>query len=262
MHADVTLLDLRLRRRSLLGYSAGMALYALVIVELYPQFKNSLNLNQLTKHGSAVAALFGATGTLTSPAGWLNANIYANFLPLVMLLITVGYGAACIAGQDENGTLSLTATLPLTRTSILLQKAASLIAQAALLGAVTTICVAIGRASGLNIPVADLTGVAIAITLAGIDFGLIALAIGCWTGNRGTALGIAAAIAAGSYLISSLAPVIHWLRPVRYASLLYWSVGNNQLSHGLPAVSAVVLAATGIILLALAGLGFRRLDVH
>jgi ABC-2 type transport system permease protein len=63
MRADVTLLDLRLRRRPLLGFTAGMALYALVVVALYPQFKNSLSLNQLTKHGSAVAALFGATGT-------------------------------------------------------------------------------------------------------------------------------------------------------------------------------------------------------
>ena len=262
MRADVTFLDLRLRRRSLLGYTTGMALYTLVIVALYPQFKNSLSLDQLTRHGSAVAALFGATGTLTSPAGWLNANIYANFLPLIMLLITVGYGAACIAGQDEDGTLSLTAALPFTRTSILLQKTASLIAQAVLIAAATTICVAIGRGSGLAIPAAGLAGVAIAITLAGIDFGLIALAIGCWTGNRGTALGIASAIAAASYLISSLAPVVHWLRPARYASLLYWSVGNNQLTNGLTAGSAAVLAAAGITLLALAGLGFRRLDLH
>ena len=86
MHADVTRLDLRLRRRSLLGYTAGMALYALIIVALYPQFKDSVSLNQITKNGSAVAALFGATGSLTSPAGWLDTNIYVNFLPLIMLL--------------------------------------------------------------------------------------------------------------------------------------------------------------------------------
>ena len=40
MHADVSLLDLRLRRRLLLGYTLGMALYTLVIVVLYPQFKD------------------------------------------------------------------------------------------------------------------------------------------------------------------------------------------------------------------------------
>ena len=262
MRADVTRLDLRLRRRSLTGFAAGMAVYALVIVALYPQFKNSSNLNQLTRNGSAVAALFGATGTLTSPAGWLSANIYANFLPLIMLLVTIGYGAACIAGQDESGTLCLTTALPLTRTSILLQKAAALAGQAVLVGAATMICVAAGRDSGLAIPSGHLAGITIGITMAGIDFGLLALTIGCWTGNRGTALGIASAAAAVSYLISSLAPVVGWIRPARYASLLYWSVGDDQLTVGLSPASAAVLVAVGGLLLAAAALGFRRMDLH
>jgi ABC-2 type transport system permease protein len=29
-----------------------------------------------------------------------------------VLLLTIGYGAACLAGQDEEGTLALIATLP------------------------------------------------------------------------------------------------------------------------------------------------------
>ena len=62
MHADVARLDLRLRRRSLLGYTIGMALYALVIVVfLYPHSRTRLSLNQITKNDSAVAALFGPT---------------------------------------------------------------------------------------------------------------------------------------------------------------------------------------------------------
>ena len=129
-----------------------MALYALIIVALYPQFKNSVSLNQLTKNGNAVAALFGATGSLTSPAGWLDANIYANFLPLIMLLITIGYGASCIAGQDEDGTLSLAAALPIPRRTILLQKALTLAVQAVLLGLATMICVLIGRGFDLSHP--------------------------------------------------------------------------------------------------------------
>ena len=55
--------------------------------------------NLLGGVNSTVAALFGATGSLTSPTGWLNANIYSNFLPLVVLLLTIGYGASAIAGQ-------------------------------------------------------------------------------------------------------------------------------------------------------------------
>ena|SRR5487761_1255567 len=88
MLADITRLELRLRCRSAIGYAAGMALYTLVVVALYPSFKNSTSLNSLS--GSTAAALFGVTGQLTSPGGWLNANIYGNFFPLIMLILTIG----------------------------------------------------------------------------------------------------------------------------------------------------------------------------
>jgi hypothetical protein len=47
-----------------------------------------------------------------------------------MLLLTIGYGAACLAGQDEDGTLALMAVLPVRRHAILLQKASAMALQA------------------------------------------------------------------------------------------------------------------------------------
>ena len=206
MLADVSLLDLRLRRRLLIGYTLGFALYALVIVVLYPEFKNTTSLNNLTKHGSAAAALFGVTGSLTSPSGWLNANLYQNFLPLIMLLITIGYGASCLAGQDEDGTLSLVTTLPISRRNILVQKVATLALQAVVLAFVTMLCMVVGRGFDLTLPVANLAGVSVGVALLGIDFGLLAIAVGSWTGSRGMALGITASIAAASFLLSCTCP--------------------------------------------------------
>ncbi|HEY5117717.1 MAG TPA: hypothetical protein VIJ00_19505 [Nakamurella sp.] len=74
MTNDVALLDLRRRRRSMIGYTVGMGVYAFVIVALYPSFRNDTSLNQFTENGSTVAALFGANAPLTTPAGWLNAK--------------------------------------------------------------------------------------------------------------------------------------------------------------------------------------------
>jgi ABC-2 type transport system permease protein len=262
MRADIAILDLQLRRRALLSYVVGMALYALAIVALYPEFKDSAGLDQLTKNGSTIAALFGATGSLTSPTGWLDANIYENFLPLIMLLITVGYGASCIAGQDEDGTLALAAILPISRRSVVLQKIAALSVQALLLTIATMVCVVIGRSFDLAIPLPNVAGLSVGVALLGIDFGLCALAVGSITGSRGTALGITAALAAVSYLVSSLAPVVSWIRPARYASLFYWSVGDQQLANGLTLVSAIVLVSIGVVLTMAAVAGFRRLDLR
>jgi len=260
MHAEVALLDLRLRRRLLLGYMLGTALYTLVVVVLYPSFKDAANLDQFA--GSTAAALFGVTGQLTSPAGWLNGNVYQNFLPLVMLLVAIGYGASAVAGQDEDGTLSLATTLPVSRRRVLLQKVASLAAQALGLAVLTMLCVAVGRYFDLPVSAWHLAGMTLGVALLGLDFGLLALALGSWTGSRGVALGVTGGLAAASYLVSSLAPVVVWIRPAKYASLFYWSVGNGQLEKGLSGASAGVLLLVAAGLLVLAAAEFERLDLH
>ena len=194
----------------------------LVIVALYPSFKHSTELNKLTQGNSPLAALFGATGTLTSPAGWMNVNAYANFLPLIMLLLTIGYGASAIAGQNEDGTLGLLVVLPLARQRILAEKVATMIIQALILDLTVAACVYVGRAFQVTLDPWHVATATLAVLLLGIDLGLIALALGAATGSRGTAIGIASALAAVCYLISSLAPVVHWIKPlaVRVAVLL------------------------------------------
>jgi ABC-2 type transport system permease protein len=259
---DITWLDMANRRRSLIGYCLGMAVYALVVVAMYPAFKTSTSLDKLIASDSTAAALFGVTGPISTSGGWLNGNIYANFLPLIMLLLTIGYGAACLAGQDEDGTLGLLAVLPVRRTAIVMQKAAAMAVQAAALTVTVAVLVIVGRSFQLNITVANVASVSAAVFLMGLDFGLVTMAAGSLTGRRGTAIGTGTALAAASYLISSLAPVASWIRPARYASLFYWSVGNSQISGGVSPGDYAVLTITGLCALAAAMLAFRRLDIH
>jgi ABC-2 type transport system permease protein len=261
VHTDVARLDASVRRRSTLGYTLGLAAYVLVVVALYPQFKDSTTLNDLTNGGSTVAALLGLTGSLTSPGGWLNANIYENFFPLVMLLLTIGYGAACVAGQDEDGTLALIAVLPRRRRSLIVEKAAAMVVQASILGAAVAVCVLIGRSFDLNVSAAHTVSVSLAVVLMGVDFGLITAAVGCLTGHRGTALGVGTCLAAASYLVSSLA-VVNWIRPYRYFSLFYWSVSNDQISNSVGLGGYAVLLCVGTFALGATVVAFHRLDLH
>jgi len=260
MLANITRLDLRLRRRSAIGYAAGMALYTLIVVALYPSFKNSTSLDSLS--GSTAAALFGVTGKLTSSSGWLNGNVYGNFFPLIMLLMTIGYGAACLTGQDEDGTLALIVALPMRRRAILGQKLCAMAVQALLLAAATTACVIIGRGFQLTVSAGDAVAIAASLTLMGLDFGLVTMAVGSFTGRRGSALGIASALAAASYLLNSLASTISAIRPGRYLSLFYWSVGNDQITNGVSVGDFAVLVGAGLCALTAAVVAFRGADLN
>ena len=262
MRPEIAQLDVSLRRRSLIGYSLGMALYALVVVALYPAFKHSNSLDSLVKNDSTAAALFGVNGAISTSGGWLNGNIYANFFPLIMLLMTVGYGAAALAGQDEDGTLCLIAALPLRRVRIVMQKAGAMAIQAIVLAATVAVCVLIGRSFQLNVTLPNALSISFAVVLLGLDFGLLTMAAGALTGRRATAIGVGAALAAASYLVSSLAPVVSWIRPARYASLFYWSVGNQQVTGGVSLADYGVLIAVALILVYATTVAFERLDLH
>jgi ABC-2 type transport system permease protein len=259
--AEVVTLDLSLRRKSLIGYSIGMALYVLAVVALYPSFKDSTDLDSLTESSPGLAAVFGISGSLTSPIGWLNANIYANFFPLLILLLTVGYGAFCLAGQERDGHLELVLSLPFRRKRVVLDKVAALVVQAAVFSLVVYLSVLVGRAFELDVDAGHLATTTLGVTLLGIDFGLLALAIGGATGNRGFALGVTSAVAAASYLISSLAPLVSWLEPLRYASLFYWTVANGQLDNGLAIGSVLLLVGVAAVLAGIAVTTFDRHDL-
>jgi ABC-2 type transport system permease protein len=239
-----------------------MAVYALVVVAMYPAFKTSTSLDKLIHTDSTAAALFGVTGRISSSGGWLNGNIYANFFPLILLLLTIGYGAASLAGQDEDGTLGQLAALPVRRTAIVAQKAAAMAIQAAVLTIPVAALVIIGRSFLLDITIANVASISAAIFLMGLDFGLLAMTAGALTGRRGAAIGAGTALAAASYLISSLAPVASWIGPARYASLFYWSVGKRPDQPRRQPGGYAVLIITDLCALAAAMLAFRRLDIH
>lgn len=262
MPIDIAWLDISGRRRGLIGYCLGMAAYALIVVAMYPAFKSSSSLDKLIHADPAAAALFGVSGSISSTGGWLNGNLYANFFPLIMLLLTIGYGAACLAGQDEDSTLGPLIVLPVRRAVIVAQKAAAMMAQAAVLALTVAVFVMFGRSFQLDITVGGIAASSAAVLLMSLDFGLVTMAVGALTGRKGIAIGAGTALAAASYLVSSMAPSVSWIRPGRYASLFYWSVGNNQITRGVSPGDWAVLIVTGLCALAAAMLAFRRLDVH
>ncbi len=262
MWPELTLLDLRLRRRSMLWYAVGMAVYAFLVVAMYPAMKNDTALSNMMKGNQTAAALFGASGSVTSPVGWANANLYANFLPLLVLLLTIGYGANAIAGQCEEGTLGVLATLPISRRRLLLEKTLTLVVVAVPMALATMAIMLLGPRYDLHLGVWPLTGTTLTLILLGVDFGLLALAVGTTTGHRGVALATTSVLAAAAYLVSSLAPVISWAHTFRYASPFYWAIGDNQLAGGPSATAISILTAIAIALLTAALASVPRLDIR
>ena len=142
---------------------------------------------------------------------------------------------------------ALGAFLPATTSR---EKIVGLAVQTFVLCAVSFLVVLTGFWFELHLGIWNMVTATSGVWLLGIDFGLLAMGIGAATGNRGLALGISSAVAAASYLLSSMAPVVSWLDPAKYASLFYYAVGNNQLGEGLgPGAFAVLAGAAAALTL-------------
>ena len=263
MAAELVAVDLATRRRSTIGYAAGMAVYTVVVVALYPAFKDATDLDEMLADQPGLSSLFGISGSLTTPPGWLSGNIYANFLPLILLFVTIGHGAATLAGEEGRGRLDLVLALP--RPTALGRRPEGGRDRADRHGR-----------RGRHVPrLAARPGVrgrrqrrstspttTLGALLMALAFGLAALAIGGGTGERGLAIGVASTIAAASYLLSSLGQTVAWLKPWRPLSLFYWSVGNDQLDRGLGWDGLAVLAASVTVALARIDRGVRTPRRH
>ena len=257
----LTRLDLRLRRRILVGTAVGAAAYLLVVVAAYPAFKDDTTLSEMLQSNSAAAAAFGINGSITSPAGWLNANMFANFGPLLALMLTIGYGANSIAGQAGDGLLGLTAAQPVTRAALLQQKTLALAVTALVVPVISFAVCLIGPQFDLTPDWTRLAAVTVSTALLAFDFGAVAMLVGALTGSKGAALGVASGLAAAAYLVSSLAPIIGGVHRLRWGSPFYWAVGDDQLTSGLTWADLLVLVVIAAILTAATLPSFRRLDI-
>ena len=261
MRTELLRLDLRLRRRMLVGTAVGAGAYLALVVAMYPAFRRDSSINELIEANPASAAAFGVSGSLTSPSGWLSGNMYANLGPLLALLLTIGYGAAAIAGQHTDGTLGVMATLPISRNRIVVQKACALVVVALLVPLASLAACLLGPHFELTPDWDALLGLTLALALLAFDFGTVALLVGALTGSRGAATGAAGSLAAISYLVSSLVPVVHVFHGVGRLSPFFWAVGDDQITHGPSALQLAALIGLGASLVTATIPAFRRLDI-
>ena len=180
-------------------------------------------------------------------------------MTLLFLVYAVGWGARGVAGEEEAGTLDLVLAHPVSRSRLVLEKLGALTLQLAILGGVLLVTVVVSaKAVSMDISSGRIAGAVLAVSLLGLLYGTLALAVGAATGKRATAIGVAAALAVAAYFLDGLGQVVDALEPWRRLSPFDW-VGD-PLREGLGA--RVIALAVGALLLAAAAVPlFNRRDV-
>lgn len=255
--------ELRMRAISLLVWLASVAALVLLVVAFYPQVRDNPSLNSVYGDMSpAMQSLLGGSN-LTSPVGYLNTQLFAFFLPAVLLVFGIGRGAAALAGEEEDRTLDLLLAQPVQRWSAYLQKAGALgLCVIALAAAAWVAVAALNSAVRFDLRLTNVAACCVQMGLFVLALSLVAQAIAAATGRRAIGLSVTAGYAVVSYVVYGLSDTVGWLRGLRPLTLWRWYLANDPLTSGPGWREIAVLVA--VCLLAAAGgvYFFGRRDLH
>lgn len=241
------------QRRSGLIWGGALLLLTISVLGVWPSMGDGA-LDAVTAGLSPelVAAL--GLEDFGSPAGYLNGNLYAMLLPMLIGALAIMQTNALTAGDEDAGRLELLLALPVSRSAVYL---ARFIAVAIVL---TLISAAIGATVVFTAPALDMeldtTGVvavSVAVLLLGLLHAALALAL-AGLGLRGPAvLGVSFAVLVLGYLAHALLPLVADLENAAAASPWEWALGEAPLAGGLDGAGVALLIGS-TLLFALVGL--------
>lgn len=248
--------------RGLIGWIIGVAGLAAMTIVFWPTIQGNADFQKaLDQIPDSLKFLLGED-SLTSPAGYLNSQLYAYTIPILMLIYAIGQGSDSIAGEEQRHTMDLLLSHPITRRSVVLQKFGATSIGLLLMTAVLIVSAGLGIPfANMDIPVANIAAASIGCMLLGMHFGALALAIGAATGKKPVAMGIASAVATAAFFVDSLAPQVDQLEPIRKLSAFYYYSGAAALREGFQWGHFAVLVVTAGLFLAAAIWLFDRRDV-
>lgn len=262
--STIFLQTLREQYRPILWWGSSLIALALMVTLFYPSVQAMPGFNAMIERApeALMRAFIGDVTDITSPAGYLNSQLFFLLLPLLLLVYAIGLGSAAVAGEEERGTLDLLLANPLPRWRVVIDKFYAMV--------VTTFALALcfwlglvggALAVGMEIGVGRTAAATLSAGLLALVFGTLALALGCATGKRGLSAGVAGGMAVAAYFLNAFAPLVEGLMPYRKLSPFYLYIGNDPLVNGPDWARVGVLVGLTLVLLIVGRVTFDRRDL-
>ena len=238
--------------------AGSLALFLLFAMSMY----RNLDLGIYANMPEAFRAILGVPAE--ADVGSLAIGVlFSSYGAWILVGLMIAACSASIASEESKGTIGLLLGNPKSRTNVLVSKAASMVlliglAAAFLWGSTYLV-------SGvLDV---EITGMAVGALLLhmfvnALFYGFLAMAIGAWTGNRGTAAGATAGLMFVSIFAVGLLPLIEGWENVTKAFPWYYFNGSEPLINGIDWGHIGVLFI-GIALFVIAAvIGVNRRDLR
>jgi len=177
--------------------------------------------------------------------------------------LMIANGSASIANEEAKGTIGLLLGNPKSRTNVLVSKAASMVllislATAFLWGSAHLVAGVLD----VNIAGMDVGALSLHLFINALFYGFLAMAIGAWTGNRGTAAGVSVGLMFVSIFAVGLLPFVEGLEGFAKFFPWYYYNGSEPLLNGINWGHIGVLFAGTVLFAVTSVIGVNRRDLR
>lgn len=235
----------------------SVALFMLFGMSAYRE----IDLSVYTSMPEAFRSLIGISDDID--VGGLAINVMlSTWGALTLAGVGLAMGSSAIAGEERDGTMDILLANPKSRTYVLLSKTGALVMSVALATVALWIPVhPIAAVLGVQIAGLDVEALILHLFANSLFFGMLALAIGAITGNKGTATGATTAILVLSFFGVGFLPLIQGGETVSKLLPWYYFDGSDPVNNGAAWGHLALLGGGSLLLLLAAVIGFNRRDL-
>jgi ABC-2 type transport system permease protein len=253
---------LRAMRRAVFWWCLGLAALVAATISIWPAFKGSSGLSQaIDQLPAGVVQAFGLADFGT-PAGFLRANLYDFFVPLLIVIAAVVLANGQTASEEASGRLELYLAQPIDRRAVLLGRAiAALVALAVISVVLLIVQLGADAAVDLGIDTGYLVSTIALCILLGALHGSLAVAIAGVRARPSLVLGVGIGVAVAGCVVASLFPLSSVLAPWRHISPWDWAFGGNPLEQATDLWRYAALAVPSVILTTIGVFAVARRDI-
>jgi ABC-2 type transport system permease protein len=209
-----------------------------------------------------IFAMIGG-GSFSTPEGFFQVEIFGLMAPIALMVVTMVVGVRALAGEESRHTMGLLLANPIKRSKIVIEKSMAMVLCAVVVGFVTFLGVAAGSLlGGLDMNIGHIAATCLLVTLLGLVFGALALALGAATGQGKIATFGSIGLALVAYLTSSFLPLSDNLAGYAKWSPYYYFLSSDPLNTGMDWGHGAILAGLTALIIILSIVLFQRRDLR
>jgi ABC-2 type transport system permease protein len=247
-----TLID---HKKSLIFWSLGIFFTVLLVMLMWPSVRDMPDFKEYTDQipGSIRDLFIGSIHDLTSPAGYLNSQLFVLVAPVILIIFSLSWSIRSITQPESSGYLDLLLSEPLKRSHFLLGKAIAWLGGLFVLALVLSLStLLLGGLYDLSIdPGRVFLASALSMLLA-LVWGSVVFLLSAWKGakRRSAIIGAVAALSLTDWLLSGLSQATQSLSFYPDISPYYQLVGFAALAEdpNILYLSATLALIVGLIL--------------